>query len=98
MKTKQTEQQWHTPGPWFVGDQNSQQMTIDIIAHDDEGDELIASVPWADNTIAGKSGEANAALIAAAPSMYEFVASMAKSGDTEALKIMEGIHGNAKGN
>lgn len=40
----------------------------------------------------------DAHLIAAAPTMYEFVASKAQSGDNEALNILEGIHGNAKRN
>jgi len=42
--------------------------------------------------------EANARLIAAAPTMYDFVASKAASGDTVALVIMEMINGHAKGN
>ena len=37
--------------------------------------------------------EANARLIAAAPSLYEYAASKAKCGDNEALKLLEMIHG-----
>ena len=36
----------------------------------------------------------HARLIAAAPAMYDFIASRAKSGDHEASKILEAIHGN----
>jgi hypothetical protein len=39
--------------------------------------------------------EANARLISSAPTMYEFVASKAASGDTEAIAIMGKINGNA---
>lgn len=45
----------------------------------------------------GKDGEAQRArrdLIAAAPRLYAYVASMAATGDTEAKMILREIHGN----
>lgn len=40
------------------------------------------------------NAEANARLIAAAPTMYEYVAIQAASGDNEAIKILEAINGS----
>lgn len=38
--------------------------------------------------------DANARLIAAAPTMYDFIEAKAKAGDSEAIKIMEAINAN----
>ena len=45
--------------------------------------------------LASPNEVANARLIAAAPLMYDFVASKAGCGDNDAIKIMEVINGSA---
>ena len=72
----------HTPGPWI-----------------NDGDGIV----WSEsNPIYGwiadcRNGpqDANARLIAAAPLMYDFVASAAAGGDNKALAIMEAINGRS---
>ncbi len=75
----------HTPGPWT-------RRKFPYVTHQEiitvDGHAPICFVYMPENAI----------LIAAAPTMYSFVASKAQSGDNEARKILESIHGNAKGN
>ena len=77
----------HTPGPWRIGPHQqilSQGWSIRI-----GDDSAIAYVLGKENP----ELRANARLIAAAPSLYEYVASKANCGDNEALKLLEMIHG-----
>lgn len=86
----------HTPGPWFVHPYVNQQGRHNKAK--DVGPYGVATAvvlgPFEQEWDA--KAEANARLIAAAPRMYEFVASKASSGDTDALAILEQINGNAK--
>lgn len=82
-----------TPGPWYVGSGAYEGRNIYSVASvtDDEGftyQPIVASAE--DDGI--KCWDANARLIAAAPTMYEYIASSASNGCAEARKIMEAIN------
>lgn len=83
----------YTKGPWYVGSGTYEGRNIYSVASvtDDEGftyQPIVASVE--DDGI--KCWDANARLIAAAPTMYEYIASSASNGCAEARKIMEAIN------
>ena len=67
----------HTPGPWEFAHEWVQ--TVD------------KKTPIANFNFYAAT-EANARLIAAAPTMYEYIASSASNGCAEAAKILEAIH------
>ena len=75
----------HTPGPWVA-----QKDGYAVLSED-----------WLIGTPGGKPDEVavcskrDAALIAAAPTMYEYIASSASNGCASALKILEAIHAGA---
>ena len=75
----------HTPGPWVA-----QKDGYSVLSED-----------WLIGTPGGKPDEVavcskrDAALIAAAPTMYEYIASSASNGCASALKILEAIHAGA---
>ena len=82
-----------TPGLWYVGSGTYEGRNIYSVASvtDDEGftyQPIVASAE--DDGI--KCWDANARLIAAAPTMYEYIASSASNGCAEARKIMEAIN------
>ena len=71
----------HTPGPWRVGlDKNS-------VRDSDEGYIADCQNRFADKTTV----EANARLIAASPSLYDFVKSKADHGDADAAQLIASI-------
>ena len=87
----------HTPGPWVV-----ESGEIDI---QDQADFLIADIgtdrEWCAIGIEDSSGFAeivalahpiNANLIAAAPTMYDYIKSKAESGDIIAIEIINSIN------
>ena len=83
----------YTKGPWYVGSGTYEGRNIYSVASvtDDEGftyQPIVASAE--DDGI--KCWDANARLIAAAPTMYEYIASSASNGCAEARKIMEAIN------
>lgn len=82
--TKKTTQ--HTMGPWDVRAEGG--------IYCPKKKKQICRLDYTD--MKDDEFEANADLIAAAPSMYEFLAKKADSGDNEALTILRGIHGDAK--
>jgi hypothetical protein len=73
----------HTPGPWLIDEEDNL-----IRATDDRGT-LICNLGGNSKNPAVM---ADARLIAAAPAMYEYIASSASNGCVEATKIMEAIH------
>ena len=75
----------HTPGPWTVDPRKK----LRVIA---ENDNTVASTGCTDSL--RDQWEANARLIAAAPTMYSYIASSASNGCAEAAKIMEAIYGS----
>lgn len=80
----------HTPGPWHVSAGSSPGNPRVIVESD-------AGLPVCALSLRGVQGdtrrmEANARLIAAAPTMYEYIASSASNGCAEARKIMEAIN------
>lgn len=80
----------HTPGPWFVGDQifDNEGVGELVIQRDTPHGAIAVAV-----AIGGLAAQgANARLIAAAPTMYEYIASSASNGCVEASKILEAIH------
>ena len=83
----------HTPGPWYVGSGTYEGRNIYSTASvtDGEGFTYQPVVATAeDDGVA--CWDANARLIAAAPTMYEYIASSASNGCAEARKIMEAIN------
>ena len=79
----------HTPGPWMAKKATVRGEVNEWYVADDEGVAVIASCV---TDTAGEPSEANARLIAAAPTMYEYIASSASNGCAEARKIMEAIN------
>lgn len=85
----------HTPGPWKVEGRAA------VSAHHNAGDPRMEF--WICEEINGdrRPGATtgrpidNARLIAAAPTMYDFVQRAAKDGDADAKAIMEAIHGRS---
>lgn len=77
----------HTPGPWHFTDDYNTHVIRSQPKEGREYGELLASI-W------GGRHEANARLIAAAPTMYSYIASSASNGCAEAAKIMEAIYGS----
>ena len=77
----------HTPGPWRVVE-NRVPASLEIYA----GETAIVEC-WRRADV--QTEMANAYLIAAAPALYEYVASKSNSGDNEASKLLEMIHGRA---
>lgn len=72
-----------TPGPWALREENLR-----------GGKYWVVSRPGADETIdlhEGDNGEANARLIAAAPTMAEYIRKRAEAGDAEAAAIWEAL-------
>ena len=85
----------HTPGPWFIGTLNDALFIINrppSPSHDDMADIKDAQVIAKLNNC--KSDE-DARLIAAAPTMYEYIKGSASAGCATAKQILEQIHGNA---
>ena len=80
----------HTPGPWVVVGNLTKYVEARLVGG------LIQEVAACGPTMAdegyGQQQEANARLIAAAPTMYEYIASSASNGCAEARKIMEAIN------
>ena len=83
----------HTPGPWVL-----EEWSFDYGATGDfsiyPGTQKGCRMPIAcvQQPFNGKRTKANARLIAAAPTMYEFIVSSASNGCAEARKIMEAIN------
>ena len=82
-----------TPGPWYVGTGTYEGRNIYSAASvtDDEGFTYQPVVATAEDD-GINCWDANARLIAAAPTMYEYIASSASNGCAEARKIMEAIN------
>lgn len=80
----------HTPGPWTVDPMRGPdgELCFHSIIAGTDGWDCIAST-WAG------PNEANARLIAAAPSLFSYVQSRAAAGDTEARLLVEKIHGRS---
>ena len=83
MTKEETSMSTHTPGPWHV----SAEQADGTIAISDPLPYVVALT---------KAGEANARLIASAPSLYSYVATQAAGGDNEAIKLMEVIDGEMR--
>ncbi len=80
----------HTPGPWKVEKELSSRLAEWLITMDagDRG----RGIAIAETVPATGRELANAHLIAAAPTMYEYILSSASNGCAEAQKILEAIH------
>lgn len=87
-----------TPGPWSAEDQGTMcPGEIWIMAkdpRDKDGIEFSIAAVRAGCGEAAEAGDnaANARLIAAAPTMADYIAKRAATGDAEAAAIMESIH------
>jgi hypothetical protein len=83
----------HTPGPWTVKAPKSRGhagVKFEIMAGDKHLADCHAMEAWDDG-----SQFPNACLIAATPTMYEYVRFNADAGDLEAQRILEAIDGHA---
>lgn len=86
----------HTPGPWLLRTAPTSAGLCHIVSAADwrgafiYGDGLRKGVD--DSLPKAQELAANARLIAAAPTMYEYIASSASNGCAEARKIMEAIN------
>jgi len=78
----------HTPGPWRVYPAGSS------VPHYQVCDRIVSDVPSGRCLYDGLS-DADARLIAAAPRMYEYIASRAANGCATAKAILESINGDA---
>lgn len=76
----------HTPGPWQVAGPSAKGY---LVVQGAKGNGVALILMDSDDE------EADARLIAAAPLMYDYIASSASNGCAEAKKILEAIHGNA---
>jgi hypothetical protein len=75
-----------TPGPWSVGAEDADNGEIEIISE---------ARPYVCMVLPGEIDDttaANARLIAAAPTMHEYIAKRADAGDNEAKQILESIN------
>lgn len=92
----------HTPGPWKIAwpDWDDEwEFYHDPDAGDYEGSASIDGEGWSQlakvtvmvNGEEDEAGKANARLIAASPTMYEYIARKAQEGDTDAQAIISGI-------
>lgn len=89
MKTPQTK---HTPGPWHVTSEwlntSSGIYHVAIEASLPNGFGLITSL---EHTFDRERQDANARLIAAAPTMFNYLTMLASRGDNEANEIIKSI-------
>lgn len=94
----------HTPGPWHVGCQNDAlfvtagrkpALNNDHPWHDAPRVALCKVFGPSDGDCLPVDAEANARLIAAAPTMRDYIAKRANAGCAEALEILETIDANS---
>ncbi len=83
----------HTPGPWKFGKELGARNGEWLVSFD--AGSKGRGIAIAETRTGPGSEEANARLIAAAPTMYEYIASSASNGCASALKILEAIHAGA---
>ena len=83
----------HTPGPWCISEAgNSFEIIQDCWG--DDGDhlgEVVVRAPEIDPENGGIRNKADAILIAASPTMYEYINQRANEGDAHAAKIIASI-------
>ena len=86
----------HTAGPWLIEWNAAQGGEGHYITDSKDMAELsrIAAVLFHDD--ADGETRANARLIAASPTMYDYLVERAQSGDARAASIVEAIHASAK--
>jgi len=84
----------HTPGPWFIPEQESQ-YGIRVASVHPVRSPGTRSVRTVATVKLGEQDLSNARLIAAAPRMFDRIAKLAAEGDAESLAIMEAVNGNA---
>jgi hypothetical protein len=91
-KTNANASATHTPGPWRV-----KAADADYRAPDKDDYAIVAPDLICVGTVwqFGKTGEANARLIAAAPRLYDFVLACKQRGDAGAAALLGEINGNS---
>lgn len=80
----------HTPGPWHISRDRD-----NTAVHCGDFDFVPAKYIYANAATELEEWQANARLIAAAPTMHDYIAKRAAAGDAEAAQILGGINGNA---
>ena len=89
----------HTPGPWDyvpANEHHGPYVTTDYGTTVADLYVLSEPVVWSSETrkpipFMGEMAEANARLIAAAPTMFDYIAARAADGDPEATQIMKSL-------
>lgn len=90
-----TDTRW-TPGPWVATDKRHTPRN-DMIVETDKINGPLAPNNWRIASVAAANdrGEANAHLIAASPTMADYIRRCAEAGDDEARTIWESINATA---
>ena len=86
----------HTPGPWCVKPYNWQRGNVSVFATKfgrAPYGACVAYTPCSDGVGGEEGALANARLIAAAPKMYEYIASSASNGCAEAKRLIAEVEG-----
>lgn len=86
MTDKSSKQASHTPGPWRA----DHKAHCRVLAGEND---TVATTGCQSDLI--DQWEANACLIAAAPTMFSYIEKRAAAGDVEAVAILEEINGTA---
>jgi hypothetical protein len=81
----------HTPGPWVIGDRAKAENPLMVYCDDSLGSR-VADCSTSGHGISHDRDYANARLIAAAPTMFDYVKNRAALGCSEAQKLLESIH------
>ncbi|MGX7895510.1 hypothetical protein [Tsuneonella sp. HG222] len=85
----------HTPGPWLLGQGGGDGATLAAYTTNEEGraGAIVANCGGFRFVVRGyEECRANARLIAASPTLYEYARKRAAAGDDEAQQIVEAIH------
>lgn len=85
----------HTPGPWEITSHRppySEENDFPGVGISIPDAELASGIHEDAIEVWGENSEANARLIAASPTMYDFVKKCAAEGNRDATRILEAIH------
>lgn len=80
----------HTPGPWKFGKELTARSGEWLVSFD--AGSKGRGIAIAETRAGSGSEEANARLIAASPTMYDYLVERAQSGDARAASIVEAIN------
>ena len=84
-----SDQPKHTPGPWTIHKQNAYHISY-VVRGGKKENQIAQCFNWQDKGFDVNS-EANAQLIAAAPTLYEFAQAKARGGDLTAKAMLDSL-------